>query len=279
MFLDTTPGTPDIYREELLTKIFTIGYDFGNNIMFGTDCNAEAYSVDWAVKWLETDRKIMDKLGISASVREDMYYNNFMRFMGKSNKKIEHLSPSTDDSNAWCPLNPEVSEIIKKWYVELGFDRDYDKEFYEALSDTKISDAITIENYDTSEKDGKRNLLSYLFMCEELNKKYDEKGINKEILCDTLKDIVRWADVWSEIKGELYLGETEWLSRHLKMKLFKIGRLQFYMTGARYPIASENIAQGDNVIEIHIPSGKPLDIAECIRSIEEAKKFFRKILP
>lgn len=27
MFLDLTPGTPEIYRRDLLTKLFTIGYD------------------------------------------------------------------------------------------------------------------------------------------------------------------------------------------------------------------------------------------------------------
>ena len=37
MFFDITPGTPEIYRRELLTKLYTLGYDVGDNVMFGTD--------------------------------------------------------------------------------------------------------------------------------------------------------------------------------------------------------------------------------------------------
>ena len=40
MFIDTTPGTPRIYRQEVLTKLMTIGYDVEHNILFGTDCVA-----------------------------------------------------------------------------------------------------------------------------------------------------------------------------------------------------------------------------------------------
>ena len=39
MFIDITPGTPEIYRRDLLTKLFTVGYDVENNIVFGVDCN------------------------------------------------------------------------------------------------------------------------------------------------------------------------------------------------------------------------------------------------
>lgn len=101
MFFDTTPGTPEIYREELLTKLFTIGYDVGKNIMFGSDCHAHNYKPDWVKKWLETDKRIMDKLEVRQDIREDFYYNNVLRFLGKSDEKVTHKSPSADDSNAW----------------------------------------------------------------------------------------------------------------------------------------------------------------------------------
>ena len=39
------------------------------------------------------------------------------------------------------------------------------------MNDIKISDAITIENFDET-NDGKRNLLSFLFMCENLKNEY-----------------------------------------------------------------------------------------------------------
>lgn len=101
MFFDTTPGTPEIYREELLTKLFTIGYDVGHNIMFGSDCSVDDYKPGWVSKWLETDGEIMDKLKVRKDIREDFYYNNLLRFLGKTEIKIEHKSPSADDANAW----------------------------------------------------------------------------------------------------------------------------------------------------------------------------------
>ncbi len=39
MFFDLTPGTPVIYRRDLLTKLFTVGYDVPDNIS-EDDCNS-----------------------------------------------------------------------------------------------------------------------------------------------------------------------------------------------------------------------------------------------
>ena len=43
MFIDTTLGTPVIYRNEVLTKLLTVGYDVLDNIIFGTNCNTSEY--------------------------------------------------------------------------------------------------------------------------------------------------------------------------------------------------------------------------------------------
>ncbi len=83
MFLDITPGTPPIYRRDLFVKLFTIGYDIENNIFFGTDANAEAYNSDGAYECLCTEKKLLNELHIRQDVRENLYYNNIMRFLGK----------------------------------------------------------------------------------------------------------------------------------------------------------------------------------------------------
>lgn len=280
MFLDITPGTPQIYREELLTKLFTIGYNVGSNIIFGTDCNADDYSANWAAEWLETDRKILDKLGVSRKVREDMYHNNVMRFLGKTNETIDIISPDTDRADDWSPVNRDVKDIIEKYYKLLNFGHEYDNEFYDALNNIKISDAITIDTYNLQESDGKRNLLSYLYFCDAAEKKYKEKNIGCDIFLNTMADIKIWTDVWSDIKNELYLGEIHWLARHMSFKIFKLGRLQFCMGHSEYDIPEKNIFKGDNVVEIHIPDdGRPLKYDECVKSIETAKAFFAEYFP
>ena len=90
MFFDLTPGTPTIYREELLTKLFHVGYDVPNNILFGTDNRADNYNVEWCKKWLCIDNSIYDKLGVYDDIKERIYCKNMMRFLGKENKQIEH---------------------------------------------------------------------------------------------------------------------------------------------------------------------------------------------
>ena len=91
MFFDITPGTPKIYREDLLTKLFTVGYDVDNNIMFGTDSLSTEYSPEWVSDWLKTDNEIFDKLGVTNEQREKIYEKNFMRFL--SGENLDHNLP------------------------------------------------------------------------------------------------------------------------------------------------------------------------------------------
>lgn len=279
MFFDLTPGTPEIYREELLKKLFTLGYDVESNVMFGTDARTNTYNSSWSSRWLDIDRKIMDRLGVSLRVREKLYGGNLMRFLGISDEVAEHAIPTPDNSNAWTCENPEVKTVIKGWYERLHLPKEYKAEFEKALATTPISDAIEINTYNTDEPDGKRNLLSYLFMCEALKNRYAEKGIDEQILLDTLSDIGIWLDVWTELKGELYLGELSWLRRHLEMRLFRLGRLQFCMAECEHDCPEYNLKKGDPIIEVHIPADGPLTPAECERSLAQAREFFAKYYP
>lgn len=279
MFFDTTPGTPEIYREELITKLYTVGYNVGDNVMFGTDCLASSYRSEWTGAWLSADKKILDKLGVSLENREKLFRGNLMRFLGKSETEVTKEAPVIDDTHIWTPESPKVRTVIEKWYGRLGFPKCYDKEFREALDRIKISDAITLDDYDKKCNDGKRNLLSFLYLCEEVERRYIELGIPDEILIDTLKDIPVWTKVWSSVKGELHLGELGWLSRHMSLRLFKLGRLQFSPSPAERDIPSYGIKKGEEVMEIHIPSGERLEPEECRRSIENAKEFFAKYFP
>ncbi len=279
MFFDITPGTPEMYRKELLTKLYTLGYDVGDNIMFGTDTSADAYNSDWAVEWLNRDGRILDELGVSKKYREKLYHDNLFRFLGKSSEKHIQNSPVCDDARKWSATSPETKEVIAKWYKKLPFPIDYRDAFMAALSEIDISDAIDIETIDKSNENGKRNLLSYLYLAEKLGERYRERGIPEEILVDTMTDIVRWTDVWTDIKGELWLGELNWLSRHLGMRLFAIGRLQFCFGNAEMDIPAKNISKGDPIIEIHIPAAGPLTEDACRDSIAKAREFFAKYYP
>ena len=279
MFFDITPGTPEIYRKELFTKLFYTGYNSGDNIMFGTDANSDAYRDEWASFWLSTDEKILDELGVSLETREKIYYKNLLRFLGKTDTVAVKETPMPDNTHIWTPENPEAKEIVKKWYDKLSFPKIYDKEFYKALDSIKITDAMTVERYDKTCEDGKKNLIYYLFFCEALKKKYEELGIPEYILIDTVKDIVVWTKTWTCVKGTLHLGELKWLSRHLTGKLFKLGRLQFCLGESEHTVPEMNLFRGDKVIEMHIQAEGRLDTDECKESLDEAKAFFKKYFP
>ena len=272
MFFDTTPGTPALYREELLTKLYKIGYNVGQNVFFGTDSAAHAYDPAYAAEWLATDRRILDKLGISRDDRDNMYYRNLLRFLGKD-----------ADSLSACASGPKrtepITETVRRWYRALSFPSVYDAAFDKALKTVPISDAVTVDTYDFDEPDGKRNLLSFLWFCEDLKDRYAKKGIPDDILMATLSDVVRWTNVWTDRKGERYLGELAWLRRSFTMRLFRIGCLQFAMAEAGLDCPEKGIARGDRVIEIHIPAGVTLTVENCRDAVCRARAFFASFYP
>jgi len=81
MFVDAAPGTPPIYRHEVLTKLFTVGYDVERNVIFGTDCNAGRYDSAWGRQWIERDRAIYDSLGLGEAVQRQVFGENLERFL------------------------------------------------------------------------------------------------------------------------------------------------------------------------------------------------------
>ena len=103
MFVDLTPGTPEIYREELFRKLFTVGYDVPNNIMYGTDCRTDKYNFNWTKKWLEIDTALFDKFGIPEKMRQKIFFNNYMRFLGRDITPVSRFIPLPDSQTLWTP--------------------------------------------------------------------------------------------------------------------------------------------------------------------------------
>ncbi|MBR2425297.1 MAG: hypothetical protein IKB16_01010 [Lentisphaeria bacterium] len=62
MYVDTTPGTPPVYRYEALRKLYCSNYPVKHGTIFGTDCSVNSYDTKWANAWLEQDSRIMQKI-------------------------------------------------------------------------------------------------------------------------------------------------------------------------------------------------------------------------
>jgi len=170
-------------------------------------------------------------------------------------------------------------KYIENWYRRLKFPAEYDEAFYRALEETEVPADASVDTYDLSCQDGKRNLIFFLYFCEKLKQRYEEKGIPEEILMDTLSDLVVWTKTWSDLKGELYLGELGWLCNHLKMRLFKLGRLQYACGSLHHDIPFKGLQKGQKVIEIHIPAVGSFKKGELKDSIEKAKDFYAEYYP
>lgn len=57
MFIDCSPGTPEIDREDIFRRFGLLGYDLSERLIWGVDSSAGNYSVDyakWIYQWDET---------------------------------------------------------------------------------------------------------------------------------------------------------------------------------------------------------------------------------
>ena len=82
MFIDTTPGTPPIYRREALTRLFGVGYEVEGNVLFGTDCVTLDYDGQWAREWIDRDQEIFRSLGLEGEIEQQVFSGNLQRFLG-----------------------------------------------------------------------------------------------------------------------------------------------------------------------------------------------------
>ena len=176
-------------------------------------------------------------------------------------------------------MEAATKPVIEKWYRALRFPAAFDAEFYDALNRIEIPASVTLDQYDLSSGDGKRNLLTFLFFCEQACRKAAALDIPEAVMIDTFRDIVVWTVWHTRRTGGLYLGELHWLTLHLHLQLFRLGRLQFCMGHAFRAVPEAGIAEGDPVLEIHIPRGEKLAPEECEASIVRAKAFFPRFFP
>ena len=94
MFIDITPGTPPIWREEVFKKLFLSGYDIKHNVIFGVDSMANDYSNTYASKWMKIDDAIYKKLRlVDDDFINSIYHENLLRFLGKTDKVYTNNAP------------------------------------------------------------------------------------------------------------------------------------------------------------------------------------------
>lgn len=107
-------------------------------------------------------------------------------------------------------------------------------------------------------------LALYRRLSLDTRERYRQLGISEEIFRDTMSDLEIWEENCQKKYGVAGLAEYRWLTRHLELKLFRLGRLQFE------PVGWEKKA----ALNVHIPQGEPLDPDAVQRSYRQAYAFF-----
>ncbi len=164
-------------------------------------------------------------------------------------------------------------EIITKWYKHFLSD---DEKLQLILSNySEIDEDMPIKQL-VENGDALYNL-AYLFLkVENAYCEYVKKGINVKIFNDTFSDIKNWVDNYYAESGKFGLKEIAWLNNHIKLNIFKLGRLQFQFSSSNIDYEPFNLKKGDRVLAVHIPQGEKLDYEKCKQSYEMAREFFTK---
>lgn len=174
-----------------------------------------------------------------------------------------------------------VKELAKKWYDIIGFPEKFDEGFEKLLLEENDVSPMKFEEYDlvANRPNKGKNLIMFLYFCEELSKKYEEKGIPREILLNTIDDFIISVERQVDINGEIGVVMASVLAKHLSMRLFRLGRLQFCMEDISVDVPEKGIVKGTPVMDIHIPVGGSITKEELSASFKLADEFFGKYFP
>ena len=121
--------------------------------------------------------------------------------------------------------------------------------------------------------------LAVILVCAvRARKEYEKRGIPDSIFLDTMSDIKIWCSN-ADNKGIKNYG---WLKNHLKLELFRLGRLQFQLYECKNKTLNYKklpFSYGEKLIYVHIPQGERLDTERCKASFRKAETFFKKYFP
>lgn len=89
-------------------------------------------------------------------------------------------------------------------------------------------------------------------------REYQKRGLDNQVFTETMHDIARWEEAYHEKTGMIGIDEQRWLSRHIRLKLFQLGELQFeplHSVTFQLPEEMRNLM----ILNVHIPKGAKLD--------------------
>jgi len=144
------------------------------------------------------------------------------------------------------------------------------------LRELFFSDPEAFQDYAAGEDDLVL-LRLYLEWMSDTKAKYEALNIPAKYFRDSMRDIPIWCDDYLQKHQSPGFKEWAWVGRSLRMEVIRIGRLQFEPSQLLEAVSLDDCVfpVGTPVLEVHIPAGEPLDIADVQASFALAPLFFK----
>ncbi|MEG0878489.1 MAG: acyltransferase domain-containing protein [Oscillospiraceae bacterium] len=118
-----------------------------------------------------------------------------------------------------------------------------------------------------------RYLALYVRIAYNLQSEYDKRGIAQKIYIDTFSDISLWEHEYFSLHNAHGIEEIFWLANHLRLRLFRLGALQFEPLQAVTYTLPQN-AKGLPIFNVHIPKGADLSTISTTVAYKAALEFW-----
>ena len=112
------------------------------------------------------------------------------------------------------------------------------------------------------EKDYRLVFLYYLCrMGAETYDAYEKRGISREIFRDTFYDLTFWCENCFLEYGEYGIDEYDWFFRHMKLTIFRLGRMQFEIMDSRWNFTAGEKRRSNH--QYSYSTGRKAHTGEC----------------
>lgn len=125
------------------------------------------------------------------------------------------------------------------------------------------------------------SLLFFLLCMQPLKAQYDRMGLPEDYYAGVARDLRSKLNECYSVKGIWGSFVSPWFAGFFAMTRFVIGRLQYEIMQMPDCISTDGkfCFHGQTAVNMHIPSGKPLDMEEVHASMAEAARFFAHHFP
>lgn len=132
--------------------------------------------------------------------------------------------------------------IFREFYEKNAVRWEWNKGFDEFPIDPRVTEKL-------GEADTYFYLLAHMSALPHTEQHYLRRGMDLAIFDDTMSDIRTWVIHCREVYGRWFFNQLPWITHHLSLALFRLGRMQYMLNTFDYGVtALRNKASGEIVL-------------------------------